>query len=365
MAMTIDSLATETESARLVRRTTTWFILLFWIAQVTMLTILRHLNLGEEEKLAFLLPRLCVTLIGIGISFVIADRLRRLAGRPMRVKLGVAALLALIGCLIHGGANIAMFRLLIEGSYTDDFDIGMFLGALLQWFWAYAALCALLLAVTSSLELSERERRIAQLQRVAHTAQLRALRYQLNPHFMFNTLNSIASLIARRDAETAELMVENLADFLRAGLSLDPQEDIPLAREIELQSLYLAIEILRFPDRLKVEIDVPPDTQGALVPGLITQPLVENAVRHAVALSVEPVRLSIAARRIGNRLRITVHNSAAQGGGAAARSGTGVGLANVTDRLRAQFDDDYAISSGRDEDGGFLVVIDIPFSTAA
>ncbi|WP_160296865.1 sensor histidine kinase [Sphingomonas sp. ERG5] len=362
--MMTDAFVAETESTRLVRRTTTWFILLFWFAQVTMLTILRHLNLGEEEKLAFLLPRLCVTLIGVGISFVIADRLRRLAGRSMRVKIGTAALLALIGCLIHGGANIALFRLLVEGSYSETFDAGMFLGALLQWFWAYAALCALLLAITSSLELADRERRIAHLQRVAHTAQLRALRYQLNPHFMFNTLNSIASLISRRDAETAELMVENLADFLRAGLSLDPQEDIPLAREIELQSLYLAIETLRFPDRLKVEIDMSPDTAGALVPGLITQPLVENVVRHAVALSVEPVRLHIVARRAGNRLHISVHNSAAKGGTASASKGTGVGLANVTDRLRAQFDTDCAISSGRDEDGGFLVMIDIPFSTA-
>lgn len=361
---TTDPVSTETDSSRLVRRTTTWFILLFWIAQFTMLTILRHLNLGEEEKLAYLLPRLCVTAVGVGVSFAIADRLRRLAGRTMTRKLVTAFACALIGCLVHSAANLVAFQLFAPTESSAAFTLGLYLAALLQWFWAYAALTALLLAVTSSLELSDRERRIADLQRVAHTAQLRALRYQLNPHFMFNTLNSIAALISRREAETAEAMVENLADFLRAGLSLDPHEDIPLDREIELQSLYLAIETLRFPDRLRVEIDVPAEVRGALVPSLVTQPLVENVVRHAVAISIEPVVLGIAARRDGDRLHISVRNSAPAGTRGSA-GGTGVGLANVADRLHARFDRDCTFRAEAQADGGFLVAIELPWSTAS
>jgi two-component system LytT family sensor kinase len=362
MHVKTEALSEETESIRAIRRTMTWFILLFWTTQFSMLTLMRRLNMGEEEKLSYLLPRFCVTVIAIGLSFVIAHLLRRLASRSMKTKLIAAVAFAVIGCFIHGAANLAIFELLVPESNMDSFSVGLYLSALLQWFWSYAALCALLLAVTSSLELSDRERRIAHLQRVAHAAQLRALRYQLNPHFMFNTLNSIAALISRREAERAEAMVENLADFLRAGLSLDPHEDIPLAKEIELQALYLSIEELRFPDRLKVEIDVPEDVRTALVPSLVTQPLVENVVRHAVATSLEPIMLAIAARREGLRLRITVRNSAPVGGIVCAK-GTGVGLANVAERLQARFAQDCLFLAERQGDGCFLVVIEIPWST--
>lgn len=363
MHVDIESLSIETESRRLVRRTMTWFILLFWTTQFSMLTLMRRLNMGEEEKLSYLLPRFCVTIVAIGLSFIIADQMRRLAGRSMRTRLIAAVAAAIIGCCIHGAANLAIFELLVPESTMESFSIGLYFAALLQWFWSYAALCALLLAVTSSLELSDRERRIAHLQRVAHAAQLRALRYQLNPHFMFNTLNSIAALISRREPESAEAMVENLADFLRAGLSLDPHEDIPLEKEIELQSLYLSIEELRFPDRLKVEIDVPEDVRAALVPSLVTQPLVENVVRHAVAISLAPILLRIVARREDKRLRITVHNSAPEGGLPGTR-GTGVGLANIRNRLQARFARDCHFVAERQGDGGFLVVIEIPWSTA-
>ncbi|WCM27075.1 histidine kinase [Sphingomonas sp. QA11] len=359
----MESLPQENESVRAIRRTMIWFILLFWTTQFSILTLMRRLNMGDEEKLSYLLPRLYVTIIAIGLSFVIANQLRRFAGRSMKVKLIAALVAALVGCALHGAANLLIFDWLVPESNMDSFSTGLYVVALLQWFWSYAALCALLVAVTSSLELSDRERRIARLQRIAHAAQLRALRYQLNPHFMFNTLNSIAALISRREAESAEAMVENLADFLRAGLSLDPHEDIPLEKEIELQSLYLSIEELRFPDRLKVEIDVPEDVRSALVPSLVTQPLVENAVRHAVATSLEPIMLRIAARREGEWLRIAVCNSAPVGGTPCVR-GTGVGLTNVADRLRARFARNCHFLAERQSDGGFMVTIEIPWSTA-
>ncbi|HWK35735.1 sensor histidine kinase, partial [Sphingomonas sp.] len=182
-----------------------------------------------------------------------------------------------------------------------------------------------------------------------------------NPHFMFNTLNSIASLIATKAVDPAERMVENLSDFLRAGLAIDPNEDIPLTREIELQSLYLAIETERFPDRLTVAIDLPADARRALVPSLIIQPIVENAVRHAVATSTAPVTLHIEARAEAGRLKLCVRDSGGNGAAARSRSsGTGVGLRNVAERLATRYGEDCDFVAGPDPDGGFVTRFAIP-----
>ncbi len=190
-----------------------------------------------------------------------------------------------------------------------------------------------------------------------------ALRYQLNPHFMFNTLNSIAALISRREAERAEAMVENLADFLRAGLSLDPHEDIPLEKEIELQSLYLSIEELRFPDRLKVEIDVPEDVRSALVPSLVTQPLVENVVRHAVATSLEPILL--VDRRAARRLEAAHHRAQQRADRRpAVQQGHRRRPGQYGRPAARAFAQDCLFLAERQGDGGFLVVIELPWSTA-
>jgi LytS/YehU family sensor histidine kinase len=272
----------------------------------------------------------------------------------MSTRLVAALLFALVACFVHSACNFLIFELFMAKKNWEMLTLESYFGAVLTWFWCYAALSGLLLAFTYALELST-------LQRVTHTAQIRALRYQLNPHFMFNTLNSIAALIARGDAATAEHMVENLGDFLRASLSLDPQEDIPLEREIHLQSLYLAIETLRFSDRLRVAIDIPDEAKPALVPSLITQPLAENAIRHAVANSTRPIDFRISARREGGRLLVSAHNSGPDGAGRAAK-GTGIGLANVAERLRARYGLDCTFSAGHQPDGGFLVRFDIPFA---
>src|SRR5436853_603683 len=120
--------------------------------------------------------------------------------------------------------------------------------------------------------------RAARAERDAQAAQLKALRYQVNPHFLFNTLNSLSSLVMARRDEEAETMIVNLSTFFRSSLTLDPSEDVPLAQEIEFQRLYLDIEKSRFPKRLEVVVDVPPALRAARVPPLILQPLVENAI---------------------------------------------------------------------------------------
>ena len=349
----------------LTRRTTTVTILLFWAAQFGIMTAGRIMT-GAGDDASFLPPRAIVTLVGISLSFGIAAFHRRTRGAPLPRRLVYAVVVA-FGCsVLHAVANFITFHLFMPLKNWEQVDASSYALAVLQWFWAYSALSGLLLSVVYSSEMREYERRAALMQREAHTAQLRALRYQLNPHFMFNTLNSIASLIATRAVEPAERMVENLSDFLRAGLALDPNEDIPLAREIELQSLYLAIETERFPDRLRVEIDVPLEVRRAMVPSLIIQPIVENAVRHAVATSTVPVTLSIVARAEPNGLAIRVHDSGGDGAGVLAKgsAGTGVGLTNVAERLKARYGDPCGFRAASDPSGGFTVSFAIPLTGA-
>jgi two-component system LytT family sensor kinase len=343
------------DSERVHSRFLTAFIILFWIVQFVMLTAQRLIATSGDD-LSFLLPRTLVTLVGIAISFAIERTLRRLFGRPLPAKLAATIGLALLASLLHSVVNFATFQAFMGQRNWDDTTVRTYFAALIGWFWNYSAVAGVLLALSYS-------REVGQLQRVAHNAQLRALRYQLNPHFMFNTLNSIVALVSRREVVTAERMVEDLAEFLRATLMLDPEQDIELEREIGLQSLYLEIERLRFGERLTVELDIPPETARALVPSLIVQPLAENVVRHAVANSSGPVRFSVRARRQGSRLCLTVHNSEPDGA-ASAPGSTGVGLANVADRLQARYGANHGFSAGGAPEGGFTVRIDIPFVTA-
>lgn len=341
---------------------TAWTILLFWAAQFALLTVQQRM-MDPKQNWAYLPPRGCVTLIGIALSFGIAALLSRVRKLRPRWQIVVAVCATLVGCLLHAAANFVIFDFFMPVENRASADWPSYFMAVVQWFWSYAALSGLLLVLSFSFQASERERRIAQLRHEADAAQMRALRYQLNPHFMFNTLNSLAALIGRRDSAAAETMVENLADFLRASLSLDPQDEITLAEEIELQSLYLDIEAVRFADRLRVEIDIDADAGRALVPSLILQPLIENVIKYAVSTSIRPVMLVIAARVERSMLKLSVRNTAGDGAPRESRS-TGVGLSNVRERLVARFGDAADFRAARNRDGGFTVDLTIPHVTA-
>lgn len=225
----------------------------------------------------------------------------------------------------------------------------------------FVAWAALFLSLRYAGEVRVLERRSAELRAAAQNAELRALRYQVNPHFLFNTLNSLSSLILTDKREQAERMILNLATFFRTSLSGDPTEDVSLAEEIALQRLYLDIETVRFPDRLLVQIDLPETLATALVPGLILQPLVENAVKHGVSRTVRPVTIAIRARERADQLVLTVENSAAVGPCEQGPiDGTGVGLRNVRDRLTARFGDEGQCHWRAPAAGSFEVELTMP-----
>ncbi|HEY1607211.1 MAG TPA: histidine kinase [Allosphingosinicella sp.] len=337
------------------RRGPVAIVLLFWTAQFVALTVQRLL-LRAGGDTAYLLPRVLVTLVGIGLSLIMIEGHRRLIGRSIPARLAAALALAFFCCPIHAAMNLFVFQLFVPLTSSSVIIFKAYLVALVDWFWSYAALSGLLLAFTYALELNT-------LQRLTHAAQIKVMRYQLNPHFMFNALNSLAALIGEKQNVSAEQMVVNLADFLRATLSLEAQDDISIEEELHLQSLYLSIERLRFGERLQVEVDVDKAALPALVPSLVTQPIVENVIHHAVANSNWPIRFRLTATREGTRLVVAAWNSPPEFV-PRARSGTGVGLASIAERLYARHGANCSFAAGRGDDGSFSVRFEIPFQMA-
>jgi len=219
------------------------------------------------------------------------------------------------------------------------------------------AWAALYLALLKAEEARGAERREGEYRRAAKAAELRSLRHQINPHFLFNTLNSLSSLVMTGKTDRAETMIQTLATFYRRGLAEDPTGDHELSEEIELQRLYLEIESVRFPDRLRLEVNVSDELGRIRVPGMLLQPLVENAVKYGVARSSRPVTIQITATSEFGCLVIQVVDN---GPGAAAEGhGLGIGLANVRDRLQARFGEAAGLTAGP-VPGGFRTELRLP-----
>lgn len=206
---------------------------------------------------------------------------------------------------------------------------------------------------------------------MAHQAQLKMLRYQLNPHFLFNTLNAISTLMLDRDNATANRMVQALSAFLRHSLDADPMQRVTLKQEMDAIGLYLDIEKTRFAERLRVSIDVDPACWSALMPSLLLQPLVENAIKYAVAKRIEGGTLGLHAQREGDRLRLSVIDDgpgwpALKDGGVPPGNGphgNSVGLANARDRLRVLYGERQSFEVRNRDEGGFMVTMTLPFET--
>jgi hypothetical protein len=194
------------------------------------------------------------------------------------------------------------------------------------------------------------DRKLSDAISAAQQAQLTALRYQLNPHFLFNSLNSISALIVTKRNADAEQMTAKLSSFLRNSLTADPARLVPLEEELSLIEEYLDIEGVRFGDRLDVEIDCDPEAGSALVPSFIVQPLVENAIKHGVAPSKDPVCIRIHATVEGRTLCIDVENDIAREVTLTRFGGTGTGLRNIERRLNAVYGPKASLSAEQQDD---------------
>lgn len=225
-------------------------------------------------------------------------------------------------------------------------------------FFLLLAWSALYLALLAGARARAAERREERFRSAAKAAELRSLRYQVNPHFLFNTLNSLSSMVMTGKTEQAEAMIQTIASFYRHSLADDASADVMLADEFALQQHYLDIETVRFPDRLRPVFELPDALASARVPGMILQPLVENSVKYGVAPVGRPVTLRVSAREEFGQLVIEVGDDG-PGVPHGAGHGFGIGLANVRDRLAARFGGDASIVSGPADDG-YRTVIRLP-----
>lgn len=211
---------------------------------------------------------------------------------------------------------------------------------------------------------AEREKNL-RIASSAHQSQLKMLRYQLNPHFLFNTLNSISTLIMDSKGEVANNMVVALSKFLRYSLDNDPMQKVSLAQEVEAMQLYLGIEKIRFEERLQLDFRVDDNAKSALIPSMLLQPLIENAVKYAIAKSETGGIIRLEAKVFAGDLLLELSDD-----GAAilhnleqlTRS-NGVGLTNTRDRLQQLYGDRHACTFSKAEAGGLKVAIRIPFES--
>jgi two-component system LytT family sensor kinase len=225
----------------------------------------------------------------------------------------------------------------------------------------YGSLLSLCQAITNFRRSQERERRAAELEASLASAKLQALRMQINPHFLFNTLNSIAALVYINPRAADEMLVD-LSGLLRRSLESMEEQEIPLSRELEFVGAYLNIEQKRFGDRLRVEQSVPAELRSALVPALILQPLVENAIRHGIEPRRGPGLVRIEAKREGATLHLIVSDD---GRGLVEKEPSerrGIGLSNTEARLRELYGADQRFSVRKAEPQGCRVDIRLPFN---
>lgn len=221
------------------------------------------------------------------------------------------------------------------------------------------AWAALYFSLANAEQARAAERREGEYRRAAKASELRSLRYQVNPHFLFNTLNSLSALVMTGKSQAAEQMIQTLSTFYRRSLAGDPTGDVALDQEIALQRLYLEIEAVRFPERLRARYDIPAELADARMPGMILQPLVENSVKYAVAATTRPVTVTIAAREEYGLLVIEVADDG-PGAPPGAGQGFGIGLANVRDRLAARYSEAAQLDSGAAPGGGWRTLIRLP-----
>jgi sensor histidine kinase YesM len=327
-------------------------------------------SLANAQPLSFLVLVLISTITGFSISLILSVIYRNLINRRPLVTWGVTAIVLPLAVSLY-----AFIDSWVIGLYRQDSDTSftqLFLGLFYLDLTLLGAWSALYYAINFFLQVEEQNDQLLRLENQATSAQLAMLRYQLNPHFLFNTLNSISTLVLLKQTEPANAMLSRLSAFLRYTLINEPSGRVTVAQEVETLKLYLDIERMRFEERLRTRFDVEPSAGEALLPSLLLQPLVENAIKYAVTPLEEGAEITVAVRRSGPMLQIVVSDTGpgmqgqADFGRAAARSdadpiSTGVGLPNIRDRLAQAYGEEHRFEVGDAPGGGFEVTIEVPF----
>jgi hypothetical protein len=327
----------------------------FWLLNYAIL-VFRKILEGNDIRDAALV-RLVLTIFGSGLCYIIHATLKLIAPKTFPKRAIAVALLALFAAETYAWASYYVFAAIDPSKNSADTNWSIAIYTVAFWTWFFLAWAGLYVALEYSFTVAEAQEQSLALQADAYAARLQALHNQIRPHFLFNCLNSISALILDGRPAEAERMIAELSDFFRKRLALDPYEDIPLVQEIELQRGYLAIEQLRYPD-LEIDIDLPKGLEAAAVPILILQPIIENAVKYGVQSSPPPARIQLIARARARFLIIEIKDSGCVAD-TAPRTGTGMGLRNVQERLFQRYGDRQNLIAERTIDG-FAVTIMMP-----
>jgi len=342
----------------------------FWILQSTGwggYFVLRTLSgIGNAKDWGYVLHTGLLTAAGYSITLLMASAYRRLIRmKPVYTWVGTFVIVAI------AAAGFSAIETWSAATFIDPTirPEGLrFLGAILLTVSLLIAWSALYYSINFFILLEQQADRLMRLESQASTAQLAMLRYQLNPHFLFNTLNSISTLVLLKQTDRANAMLSRLSSFLRYTLVNESTGMVTVAQEIETLKLYLEIEKMRFEERLRPHFHIDPTVMRAHLPSLLLQPLIENAIKYAVTPQEEGADISIEMRRDIDRVIITVSDT---GPGADAQyqvraaQSTGVGLANIRDRLAQAYGDNHRFETQSDIAGGFRVFIEIPYQIEA
>ncbi|MDI1296738.1 MAG: histidine kinase [bacterium] len=322
-------------------------------------------TIANGQPLSSLVPVLISTVSGYSVTLLIAVMFRFLLKQRPIITWGVSILTVVAAAGLVAFIDAWVFSTQNRGS--DTAGVQLFLGAFYLSMTLLGAWSALYYAINFYLTVEEQADQLLRLEHQASSAQLAMLRYQLNPHFLFNTLNSISTLVLLKQTDRANAMLSRLSSFLRYTLINEPTAQVTIEQEIETLKLYLEIEKMRFEDRLRPVFNIDPAVGQARLPSLLLQPLVENAIKYAVTPSEEGAEISVTAQPAGENVRIIVSDTGPglnEGHGRptmAPSEGTGVGLANIRDRLIQAFGERQSFET-RSSPGGFSVIIEMPLN---
>ena len=354
---------------------------LFWLLNAggwISLSVVTYVSLSlpyDQLQFAYIAHNVLQSVLGFLLSIPLRQAFKATWNWAATTRVTIAIALILVVATVWAAMRLQLLIVIAgEADLWDDF--GGFLFPSLFVFLAWVALyhlvkyAQLLQSERESLLVLEAGRRqeafkLVSAESAAREAQLKLLRYQLNPHFLFNTLNSIASLVSARRSDDAQSMIGELSTFLRFSLESDRNVTLPLRDEIEALDLYLRIEQVRFSDRLVVEQDIDPRALAEQVPSLLLQPLVENAIKHAIGRAEEGGRILITAKLHDTELVITVEDSG---------SGTdeeqpqldqlfdspGFGLRSTAERLENLYGDAFSFNAGQSRLGGLKLALHLP-----
>lgn len=301
------------------------------------------------------------TLSGFSLSYIQWLFIRAIVHLPLRTTIFYSFVSAATLGIVFNVIKLSSYKVVVFGQrWNEAWDMLEFGGWLLFSLTTMFVWTSIFFIMLYNTKLQREHEKLLLAQTAAKDAQLQMLRYQLNPHFMFNTMNAISTLIYKHDNERANEMLDKLCEFFRYSLDRGDRSITMLRKELELLELYLSIEKARFGKRLMIDIDIADEVKECLVPYMLLQPMVENAIKYAIEPRKEGGNINIKAKRLEDRLNLNIIDDGKKLNGKV-REGFGIGMSNTKARLDAMFNGDYNIAVKESENDGTIVTISMPF----